>query len=175
MLRSYFFEDDTTWCVRRAKRIPLWKRIYHILSADVVLMIIIAYVASVLLLYSFASFEDRPCDMWTSIHTMYQILMLVPFNFMPKRSILRLGLGWSMLVMIAATGTYLAFAVDYMMRPRLEKQIDTFDQLINNNFRLAGDKFTRNYLEERNLVKHKLFKFYRKHSHLFLIHLSSSS
>lgn len=154
MSQSYFFEDDATWCVRRAKRLSLWRRIYRLVTPEVALMTFIAIVAVALLLYAFASFEDRPCDIWTSMFTVYLGVMLLPFNYMPKRSMLRIGFALCMLIMIAAMSSYLAFAVDFMLRPTLEKQIDTFDQLVNNNFRLAGDKLTRIYLEERNLVKH---------------------
>lgn len=46
----------------------------------------------------------------------------------------------------------MAFVITGMVEINYEEQISTFDRITSDNFRLAAEEETRNYLIEQNLV-----------------------
>lgn len=154
--RPYFFRDDMTWCVRRANQIPTWKNIYYIANLDIIILGIFLMLVSIFFTYVLTSFEERPRDIWSSTLINIQATVLTPARFKPKRPMLRYFYAGGLLAMLAVTTTFLAFHYDFMMYPRYEKQIDTFNQLVNNNFLLAGEEQTKDYLVEQNLVNREM-------------------
>lgn len=114
--RPYFFRDDTTWCVRRAKQIPAWKNVYYIVTRDMIIVGIILLMLCMLMIYLVTSFEDRQMDIWSSIIMNFQIIMLLPVHMDPKRSITRVLLGIGLLLVLATTTTFLAFYYNFMLQ-----------------------------------------------------------
>lgn len=156
--RSYFYEDDTTWCVHRAKQMPSWMNIFYIASLDIIILGIILLLSTIFFTYILSSFEDHPRDIWTSILINIQVVVLFPSRFKPKRWMLRFFFASGILLMLALTTIFLAFYNNFVLQPRYAKQIDTFDQIVKNKYRLAGDEYAKAYLMQRNAVNRKLCK-----------------
>lgn len=167
--RPYFFRDDSTWCVSRAKRIPIWKNIYYIASLDIIIAGMVLLLVAIGGLYAFTSLEDHPCDIWSSILIAIQVIVLFPCRFSPKRTILRTFFAGGLFAMIATTTTFLAFYYDFILQPRHYKQIDNFDKLVSNNYLLTGDEHMRLYLMEQKLVNRELIPIH------FLRHFDDAS
>lgn len=128
--RPYFFHDDTTWCVSQAKPIPAWMILFHIAPPTIMIMGFFSLSAVVLFTYMFSSFEDHPPDIWSTIHINGQAVVLLPSQFNPKRLPLRYFFGSALLVILAATTTFLAYYCDFMLQPRSQA---------NQFFRSIGD------------------------------------
>lgn len=152
--QPYLF-DDLTWCVRRAKQIPAWKRPLYIATISAVAVGMMLLTAAIFIVYAFTSFEDRPCDIWTSAFVILQAVLLVPCKFKPKRRTFRYYFGMGTIGMLATTTIFTSYYFDFIMAPRYLKQVRSFDQLINYDCLLAGDENTKAYLMERNLVNHQ--------------------
>lgn len=153
--RAYFFGADETWCVRRAKQIPFWKNVYYIASYEIVLLGIALQILCFFMAYGLSSFEDHPWDIWTSVLICYQALLLIPSPIKLTRGRNRCFFGASLLTLLATTTTFLAFYYKFMLQPRYENQIATFDQIVGKRFLLAGTTKTKDYLMQQNLVNRK--------------------
>lgn len=127
---------------------------YYIASIDIVILGVILLMASILFTYLWSPFDDQPklSDIWTSILINIQVILLVPTNFYPNRGTIRCIFATALLASLATTTTFLAFYYNFILQPRYEKQIDTFAQLVNNHFLLAGSMKTKDYLVQQNLV-----------------------
>lgn len=152
LTRAYFFRDDTTWCVRQAKQIPSWMNIFYIATVDVNLLGVTLLIVSIFLTYLFTSFEEHPEDIWKTLIMFLQVILLMSSPFKPKRRMLRLFHIAGLYAMLATTSIFLAFYYNFMLQPRYERQIDTFDQIVSNNFLLAGDEHTKEFLMQQNRV-----------------------
>lgn len=141
-----------TWCVRHAKQIPAWMRIYYIASLDTNIMGIILLLISIILTYVLSSFEQHPCDIWQSVLIIIQAVILFPSQLKPKRAIFRVFFAAGLLALTASTTIFLMFYYSFTLQPRYQRQIDTFDQIVGHNFLLAGDEHTKDYLMEQNWV-----------------------
>lgn len=150
--QPYFFRDDMTWCVHRAKQIPSWMNIFYIVSLDVIVLAFVCFVLSSYLMYGLTAFEDRPMDIWKIFFLFAQGISLSPHRFDPKQIKLRIIYAIGLLIVLAITTTGLAFYYDFLLEPRYNPQIHTFNQIVNANYRLGGDKTMRVYLEKRKLV-----------------------
>lgn len=157
--RPYFFEDDMTWCVRRAVQIPAWKSFFRIPTRDSVVAGSLLLFSSVITFYLLTTFEDHPRDIWISQLIVLEIVLLISFHFEPKHSMLRCISAIAQFSMMVTTNTFLAFFYKFLLEPRYEKPIDTFDRIATNNYRLAGDEYTKDYLMEHNLVNRELDEF----------------
>lgn len=58
-----------------------------------------------------------------------------------------------MFAALAITSIFLAFYYNFVIQPRYEKQINTFDQITKSHYILAGDEQTKSYLMEHEMVK----------------------
>lgn len=150
--RPYFFEDDLTWCVRRAALVPPWKNYYYIMSLDLIIPGLFLMMFAIVLIYLLTTFEERSLDIWTSCIGAMSMLILFPAHLYPRRSIQRFILGWFLFAALILTTTFLAFYYDFVMRTLRETQIETFKQIVANDFVLGGDENTKNYLIAQNQV-----------------------
>lgn len=150
--RPYFFNDDLTWCVCRAKLMPTWKNFYYIVTWDANTVGLVASFLGVAVFFLLTTFEQKSADVWTSAISVFSMIILFLADFFPKRTITRFYLGWFSLGVLISTNTFLAFYYGFMLHPLHEKQIDTFAQIGDNNLVLGSDDNMRNYLIEQNQV-----------------------
>lgn len=157
MSRPYFFLDDTTWCVRRAKQIPKWKNFFFVCDIEVLYIGIFYIVISIPIIYGLRLFDDpNPGDIWTTGLIVFLAVLLMPAHIQPKQITFRFFAGFFLLVLLMLTSTYLAFFFNFLITPLYEKQIHTFDHLVNEHFLLAGAENTKTYLEKEKLVKYSI-------------------
>lgn len=79
---------------------------------------------------------------------------------MPERNLIRFFYSTFLNLDLPLLTIFIAFMIKSMTQINYVERISTFDQITNENFRLAADEDTKNYLIDRNAV--------------ILIHLSTS-
>lgn len=150
--RAYSFHDDLTWCVRPAQPLPMWMNVFQLCTVGVAIIAVILYIICVYLLYALTTFDDRPVDIWKSTIIFLQAVVLVPVAYKPKRANLQLHFISGHFMAMITNAMLVAFCMKFLLASRYEKQIQTFDQLVEHDFLIAGDDTAKNYLEENQMV-----------------------
>lgn len=157
MSKAYFHHDDMTWCVGQAKPMPAWMNFYYLSARDTIIPGCLLLFSVIFFAYLLSSFEKNPLDKWTSMLLVIQIMAQTSSQFNPKCPMLQSFFAGGLFIMMASATIFLAYYYDYMLLSRHEKQTDSFDQLKTHQFLLAGDKYTKDYLMEQNLVNRDYF------------------
>lgn len=122
------------------------------MTLDCILLTVISFLLSSITCFAATSFEDDPKDIWTSIFSTIQVAILSVTTLNPKRSVNRFYFGLFLFTGQLVATTFLAFYYIFLMRSIYMQQIDTFEQIADKDFLLAGDGNTRDYLMEMNRV-----------------------
>lgn len=112
--------------------------------------------------YMMTTFEDRPYDLIRSTFMSIQIILCLATVLNPKRWIFRLLFVKYMFIAFWIVQIFDAFWIEYASRVLYERQIDTIDDLIGENYHLAGDEYVLNHLKINKMVR--VYEF-----HLFLL------
>lgn len=147
-----YFQDDVTWCVPHAKLRAKWKSLFYVADANILAIFFSAMLPLIVIIYFFTTFERRALDIWSSMLMVIAIASAHSFSYSFERSSARILYSLHSHLGTAVLVIFLAFATIEFSQLNYEKQISSFDQITNENFRLAANDDMRNYLVERNLV-----------------------
>lgn len=154
LIFSHSYEDDSlTWCVSRSKLVPVWRNIVAVVDDPIVYYVGgVAILASAVLGYIQGIFEEWTYDFCTMITKVMQILVgtaiKLRINTNGTRFILVFELWGSYLALIVVV----TFYTTIIQRSIHEYQIHTVRELINGNFRLAGNGYALTHLLNQQSV-----------------------
>lgn len=148
-----YIQDDLTWCVQRANAVPRWMNVFFI-PKDFLIYIIgaIAFIFVILGAYLLTTFEDRAYDFILISFMSIQVVLGLATVLDPKKWMFRLLFTKFMFIAFWIVQIFNAYWMTYVSRVLYEKQIDTIDELIHENFHLAGDKYVLNQLKSGDMV-----------------------
>lgn len=153
-----FDQDDTTWCVKRAKAQPVYFHFYHIIELRTQYYLLVLVYVYAILFYLLSMFEpDRRIRRMDILNMTYGTTLAAAIGFSngfkPKSLPLRFLYGIMTLLGFALTMMWCSFLLSYATKQRYEKQISTFDQLIENGFKLRCSAMTYSSIFNQNKVK----------------------
>lgn len=150
-----YYHDHLTWCVQKAKPIPIWKSIFHLCrNMDVYLGVLILAVALLLVIYYLFQYE-RPVRTWNEgLLIIFKVAIGISPSFEPKSAPFRIFYASGLL-----GGTIFSIVVNaVLMRnittPILHPQIETIDEITSGEFKLIGDRFTLTKLKLQTDVRY---------------------
>lgn len=112
----------------------------------------IAFILVVFGAYLLTTFEDRPYDLIRSTFMTIQVVLGLSTVFEPKIWMIRLLFTKFMFIGFWIVQIFNAYWITFVSRVLHEKQIDTIDELIRENFHLAGNEYILNQLKNGNVV-----------------------
>lgn len=150
-----YYQDSLSWCVRAKHLIPKENSIFYVCHDwRVYLTMSLSTIAVLITIYVIQQFDDiHPKWDWHRI----TILLFAntagfPYTYRPKNLASRLyygcGLLGGMLFLIVFGVHYHLFMTNLMH----EKQVDSIDEIIAEDYDLAGDSMALKYLHEQNEV-----------------------
>lgn len=156
-----YIQDDFTWCVSGAKQIPRWKNIFYIpKDAQTYICGMVLLIMTLFGLYLFSSFEEKPLDFIYCMILTVQTMIGFTSIFEPKRILLRIHYALFLVVPFWLTQIFSAHLITFISRVLFEHQIATWTEIVDHNFRLAGDISILDNLRFQNEVKFAfIFKF----------------
>lgn len=148
--------DRITWCVQKRKQIPVWKSIFH-LSRDPLVWVIFGVLVFVVLgfAYTLQQFEPRQKWDWNRLVTDgLRSCLGFQSDYNPENTGHRLAfscilLGLILFSIVLNTGILFIFT-----NPILRPQIQSIQQIIDEDFILIGDGFAFENCMEQNEVKY---------------------
>lgn len=151
--RTYHY-DHLTWCVQKAKPIPIWKSIFHLCrNLDVYLGVLIIAVSLLLVAYYLFQHE-RPVRTWTECFLMiFRVAIGLSPSFQPKSNPLRILYASGLLGGTIFSTVVNAILMRNITTPILRPQIQTIDEIIYGEFKLIGDQFALTKLELQTNVR----------------------
>lgn len=152
--RSYY-HDRLTWCVQKRKPIPLWQNLFHICHNPIIWgVFFVVLVAEIGAVYFLEQFEHRSKWDWHRItfdglrvHIGYSC----PYN--PQNNATRILFTFILLACIIFTITISSTLLQFIASPILRPQVDTIQQIIDEQFTLAGGHFELHKITQQNEVK----------------------
>lgn len=160
MIKNYleachsYYHDHLTWCVQKAKPIPLWKSIFHLSRhVDVYMGVLVLIIVLLLTCYYLFQYE-HPIRTWNEgLLIIFRVAIGISANFEPKSTPLRIFYGLGLFA-----GTIFSIVVNaILMRnvttPILNPQIQNIDEITNGEFTLIGDQFALAKLKLQTNVK----------------------
>lgn len=160
MIKNYliasraYYHDHLTWCVQKAKPIPLWKNIFYICrNWDVYVVIFCGIMSLLLIVYYLYQFEN-PIRTWNEVLLIiFRCAIGMSGNARPQSTPLRVvyafGLLGGILFSIVVSSVLMRNITTPIMRP----QIQTIVEITNGDFKLIGDQFMLVKLKLQNKVK----------------------
>lgn len=140
-----FIQDDITWCVSRAKPIPVWLNMWQITSETIWCLAFITVYLEGLIIYLLMRYERGHVGfMKKDFH--YCVLMMAMsaftgmsnITYRPKSKQLSLFVGLLLITGILISTIWNCFLIKVLTRPIYQKQVTTIKELMENDFRLAG-------------------------------------
>lgn len=149
-----YFQDDITWCVSRAKEIPRWKNIYYITQdVETYTWGAIMYIMTIICAYFLTTFEETPLDFFQCMILSVQTVTALTSTFRPKGLLMRFHYGQFLIIPFWLTQIFSAFLITFTPRILYEVQINSFEDITRNHFRLAGNGRVFDHLSIKNMVR----------------------
>lgn len=153
-----YYQDDYTWCVQRARLLPLFLNIPNAAPGVAWASLFIVCFANGLILFIFMQFDRKDAQCHTRDVFYATLLISMPAiigisqRFHPKYWPLRIYY-CSMLfegIFIFAVG--LSFALECLKKSIWAHQVYTIAEIIENNYRLAGTRTIAEIIQQQVLV-----------------------
>lgn len=140
-----YMQDERTWCVSRAKQIPVWLNMWRITTKTIWCLAFITIYVEGLILYLLMQYERGHAGfMKKDYHYCVLIMATAAFTGMPhmtyrpKSKRMSLFIGLMLLTGILISTAWTCFLIKALTRPIYGAQISTVSELIENNFDLVG-------------------------------------
>lgn len=157
LLASNAYTDDSlTWCVQAKRPYSKWENFFQICTDwRVYIAMSISELVSQIFVYVLLAFEYSVFPKWdfheiTLIGFAYTFGLSYPIY--PKHSFFRMIVGSYLIMAFLLNIIILTKYQETMTVPIYNLQINTVNEIIENDFKLAGDPFALEFLSERNEV-----------------------
>lgn len=146
-------QDDITWCVSHAKPIPRWLNLLYIADFATVALAAVVVLIVIALVYLLYGFEDQPCDL-----IFCTILSLQTITQFPTMFRADIYLNKFLFVMMLLIGFWLstifgAYVIVFMGQDLYEVQIATIQDIVEENYHLAGNPNVIDHFRVKNMVR----------------------
>lgn len=154
LLPSMAYEqDDITWCISRAKQIPLWLNFFHFAEGiGLWMMTLSAFILATAFVFLLTSFEEQPLDIWHVLTLAFPTLLTFVSWFKPKGSLLRLLFIITLLVAFLWSCIFNAFFFTVLTHPKYTTQLKSISEIIQEDYRLVTDINILSHLADQKLV-----------------------
>lgn len=155
-----FDSDSLTWCIRNAGIRPKWQNVFAILKDIEVLYVgFFMFYTLVLVIYIQSQYERWNYDSYTVMLKILQYLVNISPSVRMRKTATRIAMFLPMWGFILLFATVVSFYIVILHRSIGLYQIHTEIELIEENFRLAGDMRTLNMLNDDKRVIFYCFIF----------------
>lgn len=156
-----YFQDDIVWCVQRARVLAAWKNFFTFIDSSHYALFAAAIFPLIFIIYLLCSYEKRPIDIWTAMLVIMTTVTLMSPAVKCEKASARLYHTWSMFTCLCLLSVYMAFSLDHMLQVHYEHQISTFDEVVEEKFRLVAEPDMKMYLIERKqLTQEQIDEFF---------------
>lgn len=134
--------DEMTWCVAVAKMIPRWRNIFAIFP-DWFWCFIFAfgYVMGFILLLMM-SFDPKPNNFYICMLVALATVVGLPVHIRPLNWKYRFYFMSMVLFGMIFIASFNSFLLDIITHPKFEKQIDTAEKMVSEDFIMTGNNCT---------------------------------
>lgn len=148
-----YYYDDLTWCVGRAKPIPIWQNIFQICKQKVLWpMAVVTFFSVVYIFYYLMKEEDKSMDAFSIMLLCLLTMLCSSPNCNAITLPVKILYFSCLLACILLITTFNAFLINVLTHPIHKTQIQTIAELIDNDFELVGDEYALSKIRERNMV-----------------------
>lgn len=135
-----YYHDDLTWCVNKAKAIPIYFNIfYYVKDYELIIFGIFILLAATLTGFGLMAFEEKTYDLYTCLLFAVGILTCSSINFYPKGYTVRLGYALCYLAALSLVTTFNAFLLIALTHPVLMEQVKSFSDIKRENYQIIGN------------------------------------
>lgn len=154
-LLTVYSTETYVWCIRHARIQPPWMNIFSLFKDKrIIALLLVVFYAIVLLAYLYAPQEGYFKDIyWVTLRTLQTLLMQPAANFEARRTQSRIFFASACLATIAIYNTLMSlyFVVIKLAIP--EHQMSSLTELVDFEFRLAGDQYAWNQIRNSETVQ----------------------
>lgn len=155
-----YMQDERTWCVSRARPIPVWLNMWRITTSTIWGLALVTIYLEGIILYLLMKYErGHPGFMKKDYH--YCVLMMATsaltgmphITYHPKSKRMSLFIGLMIITGILISTAWNCFLIKVLTRPKYRAQIYTIAELIENDFHLVGSLSGKEFmLQQPNKV-----------------------
>lgn len=138
-------QDERTWCVSRAKPIPVWMNLWQITTKPIWCLALAAIYFEGLILYLLTKHERGHAGFMKKDFQYCVMMMAMPAfagmpqtTYRPKSRRVRLFIGLMLITGILISTVWNCFLIKVLTRPIYGAQIVTVAELIENDYDLVG-------------------------------------
>lgn len=146
-------QDDITWCVSYARLIPRWMNLLYIADFLTIFIAIGGVAIIIALVYLLYAFEDRPADLIFCIILCYQTITQFPTMSYLKRTSNKFLFSMMLLLGFWLSTIFGAYVIVFMGQDLYATQIATIHDIIEENYRLAGNPNVLDHFKVKNVVR----------------------
>lgn len=158
-----YYHDHLTWCVQKAKPIPLWKNIFHLCRNWEVYMGLLIAVMTLLPFFYYLFQYEHPIQTWNETLLMiFRVAIGISANIEPKSNPFRITYAFGLLAGTIFSIVLNAIIMRNVTTPILRPQIQTIEEITNGDFKLMGDRFALAKLKLQTNVKCSSVTFFNR-------------
>lgn len=148
-----YYHDHLTWCIQMAKPIPKWQNISYIVDDWTVLASLLGLLISLVVAgYFMMVVEHTKKSSLDLLEIILCVALGLSSNYRPQSNPVRIFFAFGILAgMIFATLTS-SILMTIATKPIHRPQIQTVQEILMQNFTLAGDQFALDKLMQQNKV-----------------------
>lgn len=132
-------QDDMTWCVSHAKPIPQWMNLLYISDLPSIVIFVIAVLILICAVYLLYAYEHPPRDLYFCALLCLQLITTFPTMFRSERVPFKFLFIFMLLIGSWVSLIFGAHVVVFLGRELHEPQIATLQEIVEENFHLAGN------------------------------------
>lgn len=150
--RPYMY-DHLTWCIQKAKPIPKWQHIAYLFAdlyafASIVLIIIILVTVGYFLMVA----ERKKKSAVDMLEIVIRCALGLSNEYRPQTNSVRVFLAFGIFAGIIFATLVSSILMTIATKPFYRSQIKTIEELLEQDFSLAGDRFTLDKIVQQNKV-----------------------
>lgn len=145
-------QDDMTWCVSHAKTIPQWLNLLYIADLISITIFVILVLILICVVYLLHAFEDLPRDLIFCAFLCLQLITTFPTMFRAERAPLKFIFTLFLLIGSWVSLIFGAHVVVFLGRELHEHQTATLDDIVEQNFHLAGNPNVIDHFQMKHMV-----------------------
>lgn len=131
----------------RAKLIPQWQNLFYLYrDPQTWLFGSILFFSGMILVFLYSSFEAKPLDVWASLFLVVQSIISNTSTFLPKITKVRIICSVLYFDALLISTYYNAFVMNFIISNIYNHQINSVDEIIQNDFKLSGFSFALKHL-----------------------------
>ncbi|KAB0800294.1 hypothetical protein PPYR_06034 [Photinus pyralis] len=137
---TYPIPESLKWCVAKAKLIPSWKYFFNVIQPETYLCVIFAFFAVSICMWRLSRYRPGESTSYKSFQScaqnMFGAMLNVPIKIVPRTNFLRaMFLVWIFFT-LHINVAYQTFLMSVFSHPQYEHQLNTVEELFNNNLSL---------------------------------------